>query len=155
MSEVDSRTAPSRGRSSTRGGRAGYTRGGPRGAPRSSNGTAKDSTVQFDEPVEDEGELGDMKKKYADQLALIKDIFPEWTDVDLIFALAEADGDVETTIERVSAGKSVSSLTCHMSPGRTRQRHACCPCPTWFRWSTGSVHLSIDQSRGPQCHTAC
>lgn len=70
--------------------------------------------MQFEDPAEDEGELGDMKKKYADQLSLIKDIFPEWTDVDLIFALAEADGDVETTIERVSAGTSLEMLFAHV-----------------------------------------
>ena len=104
MSELDTRTAPSRGRSSTRGGRGGFSRGGARlAASTSTNGTPKEAD-QIEDSLDQQGELGDMKKKYQDQLSLIKDIFPAWTDVDLLFALAEADGDVETTIERVAAG---------------------------------------------------
>lgn len=60
--------------------------------------------MQFEDPAEDEGELGDMKKKYGNQLSMIKDIFPQWSDADLLLALAETDGDVETTVERVAAG---------------------------------------------------
>lgn len=53
-----------------------------------------------------------MKKAYSAQLAMVREIFPDWTDVDLLFALAEADGDVETTIERVAAGTSHWSAPC-------------------------------------------
>ncbi|KAL1301702.1 hypothetical protein AAFC00_005911 [Neodothiora populina] len=104
MSEIDARTTPSsRGRSSTRGGRGGHTRGGPRSvAHRSTNGTSKD--VQIEEPLDEQGELGDMKKKYASELAMVRDVFPDWTDFDLVFALEEADGDIEATIERIVAG---------------------------------------------------
>ncbi|GAB7356428.1 hypothetical protein MBLNU459_g7201t1 [Dothideomycetes sp. NU459] len=85
MSEVDARPAPSRGRSSTRGGRGGYSRGGPRGAHRSTNGTSKD-TVQIEESIEDQGELGDMKKQYSAELSFLKDMFPDWTEVDLNYS---------------------------------------------------------------------
>lgn len=100
MSEVDARPAPSRGRTATRGGRGGFGRGGPRGGHRPTNGT-KDLA----EPtIEDQGELGDMKKQYASQLSMLKDMFPDWTDVDLVFALQETDGDLSTTIDRITEG---------------------------------------------------
>ena len=45
-----------------------------------------------------------MKQRYSQQLALLKDMFPDWTDVDLLFALQETDGDISTTIERITEG---------------------------------------------------
>jgi len=101
MSEIDTRTAPSRGRSSTRGGRGGLSRGGPRGGHRQTNGSATDS---FEPSIEDQGELGELKKQYGDQLGFLKEMFPDWTDVDLVFALQETDGDLSTTIDRISEG---------------------------------------------------
>jgi len=101
MSEIDTRTAPSRGRSSTRGGRGGFGRGGPRGGHRQTNGSATDT---FELSTEDQGELGELKKQYADQLGFLKEMFPDWTDVDLVFALQETDGDLSTTIDRISEG---------------------------------------------------
>lgn len=108
MSEIDSRTTPSRGRSSVRGGRGGFGRGGPRGGHRQSNGAFKD----VEEPaLEDQGEIGELKKQYSTQLPIIKDMFPDWTDVDLVFALQETDGDLQTTIERITEGTySVAAL---------------------------------------------
>lgn len=102
MSEVESRTLSTRGRSSIRGGRAGYSRGAPRPATRPTNGMA----VQMEEPFDEQGELGDMKKKYASELGVMRDVFPDWTDVDLVFALEEANGDIALTIERIASGQS-------------------------------------------------
>ncbi len=53
---------------------------------------------------EDEGELGDLKKMYATQLSTIKEMFPDWTDEDLVFALQETNGDLVRTIDRISEG---------------------------------------------------
>lgn len=111
MSEVDARTAPTRGRTSTRGGRGGFGRGGPRGGAgagtgashRTLNGTVKD-IAQAETSTEDSGELGELKSKYGASLGLLKDMFPDWTDVDLVFALQETDGDLPLTIERISEG---------------------------------------------------
>lgn len=102
MSEIDSRSLASRGRSSTRGGRAGYQRGGVRQTTRSS--TNPSSAVQFDDSLDQQGELGDMKKTYSTQLSFMRDMFPEWTDDDLVFAIAEADGDVQIVIDRITQG---------------------------------------------------
>ena len=62
--------------------------------------------MTFEEPLEDQGEIGDMKKQYASQLSMIKDVFPDWSDIDLLFALTESDGDIEVTIERIATGMS-------------------------------------------------
>jgi len=105
MSEIDTRTAPSRGRSSTRGGRGGYGRGGPRGGHRQANGAADDVP---ESSLEDQGELGELKKQYSSQLSLMQDMFPDWTDVDLVMALQETDGDLQTTIDRITEGMMTS-----------------------------------------------
>jgi hypothetical protein len=54
-----------------------------------------------------------MKKKYSAQLKSLKELFSEWSDVDLLFALEETDGDLERTIDHISEG------VLHTSSGRT------------------------------------
>lgn len=58
--------------------------------------------------LEDQGELGLLKKKYQSELPLLKDVFADWTDEDLVFALQESNGDVQSTIEKIAEGKSAS-----------------------------------------------
>jgi len=99
MSEIESR--PTRGRSSTRGGRGSYGRGGPRGGRSHVNGHA---TEPVEESIEDQGELGEMKKKYQSELGMLKDMFPDWTDTDLVFALEEAEGDIPATVDKITQG---------------------------------------------------
>ena len=98
MSEVKSRPIP-RGRGSGRG-RGSYTRS--RGANRQTNGES--SAIAEAPSFEDEGELGQLKKLYASKLSTMKEMFPDWTDDDLVFALQETDGNLENTIERISDG---------------------------------------------------
>lgn len=45
-----------------------------------------------------------MKKKYSSELSMLKDMFPDWTDTDLVFALEEADGDIPSTVEKITQG---------------------------------------------------
>ena len=47
-----------------------------------------------------------MKKKYADILPLLKELFPDWSDEDLVFALEDTDGELEEAIERITEGSS-------------------------------------------------
>ena len=104
MSEVKSRPSAPRGRGSGRGGRGGFNTRGGRGGNRQING---DKSENLQPPsYEDEGELGQLKKHYAPKLSTIKELFPDWTDEDLVFALQETDGNLETTIERISDGIS-------------------------------------------------
>ena len=107
MSEVKSRPSIPRGRGSGRG-RGGYSSRGGRGASRQANGHKED--VPAETPYEDQGELGELKRMYASKLSTIKEMFPDWTDEDLVFALQETNGDLERTIDRISEG-TYSALT--------------------------------------------
>ena len=102
MTDVQPRGAPVRGRGSTRGGRAGFGRGS-RAANRQANGDPVKDTSRM-VALEDEGELGEMKKRYASQMAMLRELFPDWNEIDLVFALHETDGDVQTTIDRITEG---------------------------------------------------
>lgn len=53
----------------------------------------------------DEGEIGEKKKKYAQQIAQIKEVFPVESDDDLAFALDEVSGDISTVIDQITDGK--------------------------------------------------
>ena len=85
-----------------RGGRGGFGRGGPRGGRKPVNGNL--DIAQAEESFEDQGEIGEMKKKYQPELGMLKDMFPDWSDTDLVFALEEANGDVTTTVEKITQG---------------------------------------------------
>jgi hypothetical protein len=97
MSEVQPRPA-TRGRSSARG------RGGFRGAPRSSKHTNGDSNPTVVDTSADEGELGALKRQYKSQLTTLKEMFPDWTDADLVLGINDCNGDIETTIDRIAEG---------------------------------------------------
>ena len=101
MSEVKSRPSIPRGRGSGRG-RGGYSSRGGRSGSRQANGHKEE--VPAETPYEDQGELGQLKKMYASKLSTIKEMFPDWTDEDLVFALQETSGDLERTIDRISEG---------------------------------------------------
>jgi hypothetical protein len=101
MSEVQSRPSAPRGRGSARGGRGGYpSRGGRGGRSHTTNGDKLDTA-----PIEDEAVVGQLKKQYGNKVSTIKEMFPDWTDEDIVFALQETDGDLETTVERISDGE--------------------------------------------------
>lgn len=103
MSEVQTRPAAPRGRSSGRGGRGGQSsRGGARNPSRQANGDVK-GAAPADLP-EEQGEIGQLKKKYDLQLSTLKELFPDWSDMDFVLALQESDGDLQTTIDRITEG---------------------------------------------------
>jgi len=104
MSEVQSRPSNPRGRGSSRGGgRGGYSSRGGRGGSRQINGTKPEVAAEIP-TYDDEGEIGQLKKMYASKLSTVKEMFPDWTDEDIVYALQETDGDLESTIERISEG---------------------------------------------------
>jgi hypothetical protein len=112
MSEVQSRPSASRGRGSGRGGRGGghSTRGGSRIASRTpaTNGDSKHDTDSALPTLEDEGEVGQLKKLYGSKVGLIKEIVPDWSEVDILFALRETDGDENLAVSRIAEGKLIS-----------------------------------------------
>lgn len=46
-----------------------------------------------------------MKKKYSDTLPTLKEMFPDWKDEDLVFALEDSNGELLEAIERISEGR--------------------------------------------------
>lgn len=116
MSEVASRPAAARGRGVGRGGRGGFSsRGGARGSSRTTtNGDSKHESDSLP-TLEDEGEIGDLKKLYGAKTGLIKEMFPDWSDVDILFALRETDGDENLTVTRIAEGKSPSAFSASSS----------------------------------------
>ncbi len=103
MSEARSRPSGPRGRGPTRGSRGGsYSGKGARGGSRQVNGEKPE--IEAAPTYENEGELGQLKKQYSSELSTIKEMFPDWTNEDIIFALQETGGDLEGTIERMSEG---------------------------------------------------
>ncbi|KAI1099384.1 hypothetical protein F4804DRAFT_322062 [Jackrogersella minutella] len=102
MAEVQARSqAPSsRGRGSGRGGRGGF--GTRSTANRRTNGdklTTADATV-----VDDDGDVSQLRKQYGAKLDTIKELFPTWSDADILYALKETDGDVEVAATRIAEG---------------------------------------------------
>ena len=97
MSEVATRGSATRGRGGFRGGRGGY-RGSRGGKPHSSR--EEQETVP---PLEEQGQLGELKAKYADKLSMMREICEGCSDEDLV---KQAN---EWTIE----GKDlISEVTC-------------------------------------------
>lgn len=132
MSEVQTRPAATRGRGSGRGGRGGglSTRGGSRnGAP---NGDAKHDTDSSLPTLEDEGEVGHLKKLYGSKVELIKEIVPDWSEVDILFALRETDGDESLAVTRIAEGKLPSC--CPIASSAVHRHEAC------FKHAAPRVH---------------
>lgn len=98
--EAQTRPAASRGRGGGRGGRGGQSRGGARQQTRA-NGDKFDSL----DAIEDEGEIGELKKLYGAKTALIKEMFSDWSEVDILFVLQETDGDENLAVTRIADGK--------------------------------------------------
>ena len=113
MSEVKSRTSGPRGRGSGRVARGGFSTRGGRGGSRQANGSKTDATDVTN--VEDEGEIGELKIKYASKIGPIKEMFPDWTEQDIAYALDETDGDLESTVERITEGKLSTRSVSHFA----------------------------------------
>lgn len=101
MSEATTRTSASRGRGSGRGGRGGFAgRGGRR-----TNGDKPDhSTTDSQGAFEDEGDFGELRKQYGDKTSVIREMFPDWSEADVLFALQETDGDENEAVTRIAEG---------------------------------------------------
>ncbi|KAI1351401.1 hypothetical protein F5Y01DRAFT_325367 [Xylaria sp. FL0043] len=102
MAEVQSRSQnpTTRGRGGGRGGRGGF--GGRNTTARRANGdkTAATESAAFD----DDGDIAQLRKLYGEKLGMIKELFEDWSDADILYALKETDGDVELTATRIAEG---------------------------------------------------
>ena len=104
MSEVQSR-APARGRGSSRGGRGGGSFGGSNARGARTSGSAR-TNGEDNIPIEEQGELGKLKAKYATQLSTLREMFIDWTEDDLVGVLDDTAGDLETAANMISEGTS-------------------------------------------------
>ncbi|EFX00372.1 rnapii degradation factor [Grosmannia clavigera kw1407] len=107
--EPQTRPTPSRGgRGASRGGRGGFgSRGSTRNRDRPAGATNGDAPLKHDDSlagIEDEGEIGQLKKLYGAKTSLIKEMFTDWSEVDILFALRETDGDENLTVTRIAEG---------------------------------------------------
>lgn len=88
---------------------SGPRRGGRRGgggAGRVGKGIAGNSVNAAAAQPDDTEEVRMLRAKYADKLSILRELFPDWTDEDLLFALQEAGGEMELTVGRISEGES-------------------------------------------------
>lgn len=108
MAEVQSRGSGTRGRGGFRGGRGGF-RGG-RNPSRSQHKADQEQENIPPTSLEDQGEVGELLKKFGDRVPLLKEICPGWSDEDLVYALNETDGDVNAAVDRISSGKKLRIL---------------------------------------------
>jgi hypothetical protein len=110
MSETASRASASRGRGSGRGGRGGFAgRGGRR-----TNGDKADHTTGADasnSAFDDEGDIGELRKLYGHKTAVIREMFEDWSEVDVLFALQETNGDENEAVTRIAEGMQSSRVT--------------------------------------------
>ncbi|WFC97874.1 RNAPII degradation factor [Malassezia yamatoensis] len=55
-------------------------------------------------PTDDTEQVKVLRSKYTQQLSVMQEMFPDWTDEDLLFVLQEANGDIELAVGRISEG---------------------------------------------------
>lgn len=105
MAEVQPRPSATRGRGSGRGGRGGYSsRGGRRSSTQeAANGDAPAALPMVS--LDEQGEMGQLKMKYTSELSFLRDMFPDWSDDDLVLALQDSDGDMPRTCEKITEGE--------------------------------------------------
>ena len=104
MSEVPIRAVAHRGRGGYRGGRGPHR--GRGGYTSRSHTQGEDGTELPTTTLTDQGEVGELKKKYGDKVPLLREVCPGWSDEDLVYALQETDGNVDDAVDRISTGMS-------------------------------------------------
>ncbi len=95
---MQSRPSAPRGRGPYRGGRGGF-RGG-RGASKNTKSEAENVLPS----LEDQGEIGELKMRHGSKVSTVRELFPDWTDEDVVYALEETGGDLESTVEKITNG---------------------------------------------------
>lgn len=118
MSEVASRPAASRDRGSGRGSRGGFAGRGARrtNGDKSDHKPADDALAALDE----EGDFVELRKQYGDKTSVIREMFPDWSEADVLFALQETNGDQNEAVARIAEGTTPTS-PCRVTGPRTQE----------------------------------
>lgn len=131
MSDATSRPSASRGRGSGRGGRGGFAgRGGRRTNGDKPEHKGDESLGAFDD---EGGDFGELRKQYGDKTSVIREMFPDWSEVDVLFALQETNGDENEAVTRIAEG------TCGLFPLHSTHRKL-------PRWYTGKWRMANAQT---------
>jgi hypothetical protein len=68
------------------------------------------NTRRKDEPED----LRQLRQAHGSSLSTLKELFADWSEEDLLYAIQDAGGDLESAILRISDGKGFyASLFCH------------------------------------------
>jgi len=98
---------PSRGSSSGTSRPRGTRRGGATRGGLTKSSPPEQSSSDWAATLEDQDsseEVAQLKSKYANQLKSLREIFPDWTADDLVYALQEVDGDLALATDRIAGG---------------------------------------------------
>ena len=80
-----------------------------RSAPSRRRGPQRQRTAAAANAEDDTEEVRALRAKYPTQLAMLSELFPSWTDEDLLFVISESSGIVEVAVGRIS-GATPSSF---------------------------------------------
>ena len=75
-----------------------------RSAPSRRRGPQRQRTAAAANAEDDTEEVRALRAKYPTQLAMLSELFPSWTDEDLLFVISESSGIVEVAVGRISEG---------------------------------------------------
>ncbi len=60
--------------------------------------------------VNESDEFRALRRKYAEKLTTIKEMFPAWSDEDILSLLGEVNGSLEVAVTRISEGEFLASI---------------------------------------------
>ncbi|KAK9237648.1 hypothetical protein V1525DRAFT_403375 [Lipomyces kononenkoae] len=110
MADVQSRPShrTSRGGYHSSRGRSSQTSRGTATSSRSNASAATDNTVSDPAAMASSASADDtiqsLKTQYSTGLQSLSELFPDWSDEDLLYLLSETAGDVETAVARITEG---------------------------------------------------
>ncbi|MCO5598676.1 hypothetical protein L7F22_052774 [Adiantum nelumboides] len=128
-------------------GGGGARRGGRFGGGKSTAGNAANAAAAQPDDTE---AVRNLRAKYADKLALLREMFSDWTDEDLLFALQDAGGEVELAVGRISEGHA-EQFNSVKSKKQVKKENLSTATPSSFHGTTGSANGTatiIPSSRG-------
>lgn len=70
-----------------------------------SRGNYSTTTSRQASSLDETTEFKALRVKYSASLKTLNEMFPDWSDVDLLSALKETDGSLEMTIAHIAEGK--------------------------------------------------
>ncbi|KAJ1931676.1 RNAPII degradation factor, partial [Kickxella alabastrina] len=65
---------------------------------------SRGSNARSSSSLEEAAEFKSLRNSYSNSLKTLNEMFPDWTDADLLSAIKEADGNLEITIARIAEG---------------------------------------------------